>query len=67
MRNIRTAEKIRAGGKRVEQTENVHERGFSRTGRPGNGNIVAGRDMKIDAAQRGDTAAIIYFTRRNEF
>lgn len=55
MRNIRTAEQIRAGGKRVEQTENVHERGFSRTGRPGNGNIVAGRDMKIDAAQRGDT------------
>ena len=67
MGNIRAAEQVGACGQRVEQAKNVHEGGFSRAGCAGDRNVVAARDMEIDAAQCGDTAAVIYFTRRNEF
>ena len=67
MGNIRAAEQVGACGQRVEQAKNVHEGGFSRAGCAGDRNVVAARDMEIDVAQCGDTAAVIYFTRRNEF
>ena len=67
MGNIRAAEQVGACGQRVEQAKNMHEGGFSRAGCAGDRNVVAARDMEIDAAQCGDTAAVIYFTRRNEF
>ena len=67
MGNIRAAEQVGACGQRVEQAKNMHEGRFSRAGCAGDRNVVAARDMEIDAAQCGDTAAVIYFTRRNEF
>ena len=51
VRDIYTIEKVLSRRGRVETAQDVHQRGFSRTGRPHDGEKFAGFDDEIDVAQ----------------
>jgi hypothetical protein len=43
-----------AGTRAIQQTDQIEQGGFAGAGRPHDGDIIARRDVQVDAAQSGD-------------
>src|SRR6218665_2063937 len=67
--DVVTAETVCAAGEHVEASEDVHQRGLSRTGRAHDGEVFAFIDAQIDAAQgfELDVARSVGLPRIDEF
>ncbi len=52
VRHVAAVELVDAGARAVEQAEHVEQRRLARTGRADDGDVLAGGDREIDAAQR---------------
>src|SRR3989338_2288256 len=52
--NVPAIQPVSAGTRAIQQADQIEQGGFTGTGRPHDRNIIARRDVQVDAAQRGN-------------
>ena len=52
--DIPAIQQVGSGTRAIQQTDQIQQSGLARAGWPHDGNIVTGRDVQVDTAQRGN-------------